>query len=151
MPLRYASLTAIRWGISRCLGAIGMVLLAAVPVLGLTVLRPGMFSAWPAPSKDTPVAGSWGPFTFDAPTTTRERMKMVRLEVDPRDSGKGDVPPEEVILSDWRFTQYHRHRQIAPSQPSAEALLLAELQYIESLLLQLLAQLNNKPANSASS
>jgi hypothetical protein len=103
-----------RTWIVRGLGAVGMVLLASVPALGLTVLSPGLFSAPPSGAEASPtapeVAVSWTPLAFDAPTTTLERMKAAEPGTRARVSDGATAKAEEIVLSDWRFTQYyHRH------------------------------------------
>jgi hypothetical protein len=101
-----------RTWIARGLGAAGMVLLASVPALGLAVLSPGLISVRAADVETPPtasgVAVSWTPLTFDAPATTLERMKAAEPGT-PRAAG-ADAPAEEVVLSDWAFTQYYYHR-----------------------------------------
>jgi len=62
----------------RGVGAVGVILLATVPALGLTMLSPGLFPTRRASEKvsspETDDAVSYNPLTFDAPTTTLQSM-----------------------------------------------------------------------------
>jgi len=125
----------------RGFGAVGVVLLASVPALGLTMLTPGLFISRPAAEKASPsdpeVAVSYAPLTFDAPTTTLQSMKasepgsrpqssagrasllpLNRLQAGrPQVSGAAAPKAEEVVIPASRFTP--RLLPVTPQQSSA--------------------------------
>jgi len=79
MPKWKAPAAITRVWLMRGVGAVGVILLAAVPALGLTMLSPGLFPTRPAAEKVSPtdpeVVVTYGPLTFDAPTTTLQSVK----------------------------------------------------------------------------
>lgn len=97
-------LSAVKMIQGRCtkvaLGAVGVLLLAAVPALALTALGPDFFPTGQA--ADDGVAGvSNGPLTFDAPAVTLRKVR-------PQEAG--DVRPNRadeyaVVLPEWSFTK----------------------------------------------
>jgi hypothetical protein len=95
-------LSAVKMIRGRCgkaaLGAIGVVLLAAVPALGLTALGTDFF---PAGQADEGPAVSNGPLTFDAPTVT---LRKVRPQEVLGDRSAAEPDDAAVVLADWKFT-----------------------------------------------
>ena len=134
--------------VGRALGALGVALLAAVPALGLTVLKPARAAAR-QPGADAAVSNN--PLTFDAPAATLRRYEAARPE-DVRAQMAGEAPAraDTVELADWQYTQFfHRHGSAGGRANNLLLLLiLQELQQIqqqqllvEQLLLQILQRL----------
>src|SRR5437016_6228314 len=89
----------------RALGAFTIVLLGAVPVLGLMVLSPGLFAASQAGKGKADAGVSANPFTFDAPTATLQRQKPEVDEQPTTSAKKGETGHEkDLVLADWEYT-----------------------------------------------
>jgi len=90
MP-RWNSSSITRVWLTRGFGAVGVVLLAAVPALGLSVLSPGLLSslrnAQTVSSSESDDVDSWDPLPFDAPTTTMQLAKASDPGSPPQASG----------------------------------------------------------------
>jgi len=122
----------------QALKAVPVLLLAAVPGLGLTTLVPGAFShQQPQTNHGTgpDVVVSNHPFTFDAPTATLQRLMPGEAEGVQTASREGDAAGRDdaVVLTDWKFTQFsHRHRAAGSFQQAPLLLLiLQELTFLE--------------------
>jgi len=90
-------------GMKAALGAFGVVLLAAVPALGLTTLGSDFFPTGQASEESAGAQVSNGPFTFDAPLVSMRRVHPSEA----RDARAALAGRDEaaVVLEDWRFTQ----------------------------------------------
>jgi len=113
----------------RVLGALVVVLLAAVPALGLTTLGPGFFPlrqlGKDGPGTEPDVGVSNWLFTFDAPMATLQRVRPAEAkDVRTLSEGDGTAREEVLLLSDWRFTQSF--------QEDLSAILAADLSYVQS-------------------
>jgi len=113
----------------RALGALTIVLLGAVPVLGLTVLSPGLFAASQAGKGKTDAGVSANPFTFNAPTVSLQRQKSEAEERPPASAEKGKASRENAfVLTDWEYTWcfqfFHRHRGVQKSFQNSDFQLL---------------------------
>jgi len=112
------------------LGAFGVVLLAAVPVLGLTTLGSDFFPTGQASEESAGAAQvSNGPFTFDAPLVSMRRVHPSEA----RDGRPASAEPDEaaVVLADWRFTQTQTVGQVI----AADILKLAQTNPLAFLFL----------------
>ena len=84
---------------NKALAALAVILLAAVPALGLTTLGPEFFPSAPALADNLQTAGvSNGPLTFDAPTVTLQKSRAADVQAA---SGGEDC----LLFTDWRFTK----------------------------------------------
>ncbi len=81
------------------LGALGVVLLAAVPALGLTALGPNFLPNGQAADEGV-VAVSNGPLTFDAPLVELRKTQPSES----RDGQPAGAEDASVVLADWKFT-----------------------------------------------
>jgi hypothetical protein len=81
------------------LGGVGVVLLVAVPALGLTALGPDFFPGGQGAGEGPAVSN--GPLTFDAPAVT---LRKVRPPAAPGGRPAGEPDDAAVILDDWKFT-----------------------------------------------
>ncbi len=124
---------------SRLAATVGVVLCAVVPVLGLTVLAPGLFASVrgaEATSSGSEVATAWRMLPFDAPTTSLRNLKGAGA-VQQNAAEANEEPTEEVVLSDWRFTA-HRHSTMSGGNGFTGFLQIFEL-LLEQELVQLTA------------
>jgi hypothetical protein len=82
----------------QALAALAVILLAAVPALGLTTLGPEFFPSAPALADNLQTAGvSNGPLTFDAPMVKVQKSR-------PADVQNALGGEEGLLFTDWRFT-----------------------------------------------
>jgi hypothetical protein len=136
---------ASRGWVSRSLGVVAGLLLAAVPALALTLIGPAVSTTAETGSQGPAVDSTSTPpsnlLAFDAPTTTLRRAKAAEAGFPGTASRAGEPTTAEdvLVLSDWRFTQaFHRHTGTpftVTFTPDAFFLLLQELILLEQEIL----------------
>jgi len=106
----------------RSVGAVAVLLLAAVPALGLTSLGGTLFPL----GRGIGLAGGVldGPLTFDAPTMTLHK-------VNPEKAG----PEEAIVFTDWKFTQTGDY-SLSTASVDSRGRLLQRGDYFNLLLLE---------------
>ena len=110
MRLKIAKAGRTPW-IRRAFEALAVLLVAAVPALGLTTLAPETFSGSRATDKEgaTPnLSVSSDPLTFDAPTATLRKVRPGEVEENRRAPDK-----QTEVLPEWKYTQFFFHRHIS--------------------------------------
>jgi hypothetical protein len=86
-------------------GALALLVVSAVPALGLTTLGPDLVSAWKGDAAEPALTGGAdeGPLTFDAPASTVLREGNRDRDAGPAPGGE-DLAREAAVLGNWKPT-----------------------------------------------